>query len=129
MKELRIIVAGSRTFNDYPLLSQTLTKYLEDIKTSNKSGVKIQFISGAARGADKLGEEFAKEHGYEVRKFPARWNIYGKSAGYRRNSEMADYAAQESGVLFAFWDGVSKGTVHMIDLARNKGLNVHVIRF
>ena len=125
MEELRIIVAGSRNFSDYKLLSQTLTDYLE----SNPTGVKIQFVSGTARGADSLGERFAQENGYEIKRFPAQWEIYGKSAGYRRNATMADYAAQENGVLFAFWDGISKGTMHMINLAKGKELDVHVIRF
>lgn len=125
MEEIRIIVAGSRDFSDYQLMEQTLNSYLE----SKISGAKIQFVSGTARGADKLGERFAQENGYEVKRFPAQWEIYGKSAGYRRNATMAEYAAQESGVLFAFWDGSSRGTMHMINLARGKGLDVHIVRF
>jgi hypothetical protein len=38
--------------------------------------------------------------------------------------EMADYAE----VLIACWDGTSKGTKHMIDIAREKGLKVFVFR-
>lgn len=52
-----------------------------------------------------------------------------KSAGYIRNKAMAEYAAQETGILFAFWDGQSKGTKHMIDLAYQYGLDVHVINY
>jgi hypothetical protein len=42
---------------------------------------------------------------------------------------MAKYAAEKIGVLFAFWDGKSKGTKHMIDLAYQYGLDVHVINY
>lgn len=125
MEEVRIIVAGSRTFSDYPLMEQTLNSYLE----RKSSDVKIQFVSGTARGADSFGEVFAKNNGYEVKRFPAQWDVYGKSAGYRRNAAMADYTAQRTGVLFAFWDGSSRGTMHMINLAKDKGLDVHIVRF
>lgn len=123
-KELRIIVAGSREFTDYQLLSDTLMKYLKNID----SNTRIKIISGTARGADSLGERFAYEWNYEVKKFPADWSI-GKRAGYLRNAEMAKYASEETGILFAFWNRTSKGTKHMIDLAKKYGLEVHVIEF
>jgi hypothetical protein len=85
----------------------------------------IVIISGAARGADRLGEKYAKERGYKVIRVPADWNRYGKSAGYIRNKEMAE----SSDALVAFWDGKSKGTKNMIDLAKEYGLKVRVIMF
>ena len=89
----------------------------------------VKFISGTAKGADILGEQFAYTYEYDVKRFPADWNTYGKSAGYRRNAEMAKYASEAYGVLFAFWDGQSKGTKHMIDLANKYGLEVHVVNY
>ena len=89
----------------------------------------VKFISGTARGADILGEQFAYTYEYDVIRFPADWNTYGKSAGYRRNAEMAKYASEAYGVLFAFWDGQSRGTKHMIDLAKRYGLEVHVVNY
>lgn len=89
----------------------------------------IQFISGTAKGADQLGEQFAKACKCEIVRFAADWNKFGRSAGYIRNKEMAQYAAEETGVLFAFWDGESQGTKHMIDLAYKYGLDVHVINY
>lgn len=79
-------------------------------------------ISGTARGADLLGEEWARAHDVPIERFPADWNKYGKSAGYKRNEQMAD-AAQ---ALIALWDGSSRGTKHMIDIAMRKGLSVCV---
>ena len=92
---------------------------------------KIRIVSGAARGADQLGEQYAKLVGYEVSKFPADWDGLGKRAGYVRNDEMAKYAMENSnyGVLIAFWDGKSKGTKHMIDLAEKNGLELHIVSF
>lgn len=80
-------------------------------------------VSGCARGADQLGEQWAASKGISVDRFPAGWDRYGKSAGYRRNIEMADHAQ----ALIAIWNG-SPGTKHMIDIARQKGLRVYVAK-
>jgi glycerophosphoryl diester phosphodiesterase len=82
-------------------------------------------VSGKARGADSLGETWGNEKNVPIKSFPANWDLYGKRAGYLRNTEMADYADG----LIAFWDGESKGTKHMIDTANNKGLEVHIIKY
>ena len=131
VRELRIIVAGSREFNDYDLLRDTLMQYLDfmDDKDVVDNPSQVKFISGTAKGADVLGEQFAYTYEYDVIRFPPDWDTYGKSAGYRRNAEMAKYASEAYGVLFAFWDGKSKGTKHMIDLAKRYGLEVHVVKF
>lgn len=127
--EIRIIVAGGRDFDDYDLLSKTLTYYLDKLEPWELGHV--LFMSGGARGADRLGEKFAESCSFLVRRFPADWDKYGKSAGYIRNREMAIYAAEvgDHGVLFAFWDGESKGTKHMIDLAEKYGVKTVVVRY
>lgn len=119
MKTTKVIIAGGRDFSDYDLLEQTLRELYEG------QNDKFEIVSGTARGADQLGERFARRAGFEIKSFPADWNKYGKSAGYRRNAEMADYAD----VLVAFWDQKSRGTMHMIDLAKSKGLEVHVVHY
>ena len=129
MKELRVIIAGSREFDDFSMLMNKCTDILSSIANTNNDINKVRIVSGTARGADQLGEQYARACKYEVIQFPADWNRYGKSAGYIRNKAMAEYAAQETGVLFAFWDGESKGTKHMIDLAYKYGLDVHVINY
>lgn len=114
----RVIIAGSRDFSDYDAL-----KSYADVKLSNISRRdSIEVVSGCARGADTLGERYAEERGYGIKKFPADWNRYGKSAGYLRNVEMAEYAD----ALIAFWDGKSKGTEHMIRIAKNRGLRIGI---
>lgn len=113
----KIIIAGSRGFTDYDLLQRTLNTY--GISPHDK------IISGTANGADKLGEKYANENSIEVKRFPAEWDKYGKSAGYKRNEQMALYADS----LIAFWDGKSKGTKHMIDLAKRHNLKVEVVAF
>ncbi len=85
----------------------------------------IEVISGTASGADTLGERYAKENGYKLTRFPADWNKHGKKAGYIRNCEMADYAE----ALIAFWDGESKGTKNMIEIAKSKGIKIKIVYF
>ena len=53
------------------------------------------------------------------------------SIGMIRNKEMADYAIKDSekAILFAFWDGESRGTKGMIDIAKRCGMEVVVNEF
>jgi len=114
----KVIVAGTRTFNDYDFLKVTLDNLLAGLQN-------IEIVSGGARGADSLGELYAMEKGYKITRFPADWNRYGKSAGYIRNEEMAKYADK----CVVFWDGESRGSLHMINLAQKYNLDLYVIRY
>lgn len=131
MKELRVIIAGSRDFDDFPKLMNSSIEILTGISKKRNDLDRIRIISGTARGADKFGEQYAKIAGYELSKFPADWDGLGKRAGYIRNAEMAKFAVEDDsyGVLIAFWDGQSRGTKHMIDLAKRYGLEVHVVNY
>jgi hypothetical protein len=112
---LKVIIAGSRTFKDLNILTKECDFYLQNQK-------EIEVVSGAAAGADTLGEMYALTRNYKVTRFPADWQKYGKAAGYIRNEEMAKYAD----ALIAFWDGISKGTEHMINLAKRYNLKLAV---
>ena len=127
MKTIRIIIAGGRKFNDYEMLKRTMLKFI--IKLHDHIDFhKVEIVSGNANGADKLGERFAKEYNYDLKIMPAQWDLHGKSAGYIRNNEMLVYAKEaDHSVLVAFWDGKSKGTSHMIEIARNKLKNVDIV--
>ena len=114
----KVIIAGSRTFNDYDLLRQYADMKLSSVSQREE----IEIVSGCARGADALGERYAAERGYPVKRFPADWQQHGRSAGYRRNQAMAQYAD----ALIAFWDGQSRGTMHMIALAKEHSLMIGV---
>jgi len=114
----KIIVAGGRDFSDYDFLKSKLDNLLVDRAL-------VEIVSGTARGADKLGEQYARMNKLHVTQFPANWDLYGKSAGYKRNAKMAEYAD----ALVAFWDGKSRGTKHMIDLANKSGIPVRVVNY
>jgi hypothetical protein len=106
---MKIAVVGSRSFNDYGYMQARLDALYITVKDS----LNIELVSGGARGADELAERYAEERKVMMLVYPADWDKYGKSAGYRRNQQIVDYAE----MVVAFWDGESKGTKHSIDLA------------
>ena len=127
----KVIIAGGRDFNNYTYLKSKCDHALKNKK-------QIQIVSGKAKGADSLGEQYAKENNLSIKEFPADWdnlevenvvvktNKWGKKynalAGLNRNEDMAKYAD----ALIAFWDGESTGTKNMIDLAEKYELKVKV---
>ncbi len=112
MKDLKVIVAGSRDFNDYKKLENILDKF--NLLIKNKGYEINQIISETCKGADLLGERYAKENNIDIVRFPAKWNTYGKKAGYLRNLEMGEYGD----ILIAFPIGESKGTYNMINIMK-----------
>lgn len=115
----RVIIAGGRDYNNYAQLERAMDRLLSNITDE------IVIVCGMARGADTLGEQYGKQRGYRINYFPADWKTFGKSAGYIRNQEMAENAD----ALVAFWDGKSRGTASMIDLAHRYNLRVRIVRY
>lgn len=109
---MRLIIAGTRTFTDYPFLVKAVDhaipllfqKLLYLLPT-------IEVVSGKARGVDTLGELLAASRGWLVHAFPANWEKYGARAGNKRNKEMGKFAD----ALVAVWNGKSPGTKNMIE--------------
>ncbi len=110
---MKTIIAGSRGVNKAQAVADAIQASGFNIAT---------VISGTARGADRLGEQWAAKNNIPVERYPALWDVEGRSAGYRRNERMADVAE----ALIAIWDGESRGTKHMIDIAKQRGLKVYV---
>ena len=119
---MKVIIAGSRSFQDYETLKTYCTHILSH---AVQRGEEVTVLSGTARGADELGELFANDMGFTVERYPADWEAYGKMAGFKRNKEMAENAD----ALIAFWDGKSRGTKHMINLAKHRWLDYRVYEF
>jgi hypothetical protein len=101
----KLAIIGSRSFNDYKLLKEYLEPYREKISL---------VISGAAKGADIMGETWAKNNNIKTLIFPADWEKYGKRAGFIRNEDII----KNCDAVIAFWDGKSKGTFHSLSLAK-----------
>lgn len=87
------------------------------------SGFQITCVlSGCANGVDRLGERWAEEHHVPVRRYPAKWEMFGKAAGAIRNSEMLEDSEQ----AICIWDGKSPGTRDLIGKAKRKPLRLYV---
>ena len=113
----KVIIAGSRDFNDWDYLVGYLATLPPWIEIT-------EVVSGGAKGADTLGEEWANLHAIPIKRFEADWERHGKKAGPIRNVEMGVYAEG----LIAFWDGQSRGTLHMINYMKEEGKWTYVVR-
>lgn len=114
----RIVVAGCRDYENY----EEAREYIDNCISNIRKMYTLIFVSGGCKGADMLGERYAKENGFKIERYKADWNKYGKSAGPKRNMQMslvADY-------VICFWDGKSRGTLSMINCAKqlNKPLRI-----
>ncbi len=119
-----LIIAGSRSCN-HPQDFNMLVDYIQ--QTIDFNNIK-EVVSGKAKGADMLGEGYAKKHNIPIKQFLANWNKYGNKAGPIRNKQMADYAATNNGVLIVIWDGSSRGTISMMNEAKKLSIPIHIIK-
>lgn len=111
---MRIIIAGSRSITEKDFQAAVAKSQLLKSATT--------IISGTARGADQLGETWAKEREIPIERYPADWNRYGKRAGYLRNRQMG----QVSDGCLCIWDGISPGTKLMMNISRENGLFLEI---
>lgn len=112
---ISIGVVGSRSFNDYDLMVQELSR-IEGVTS---------IVSGGANGADKLAERYAREHGLPITVHLPDWDRFGRRAGLVRNMKIVNGCD----ALIAFWDGESKGTKDSIRKAELSGKPVTIVRF
>ena len=123
LEAYKVIIAGSRNFENYALMSEKLNDLF--VHSSEFNGSVIKIISGMAKGADTLAIRYADEHKLTKLLFPANWKSYPRIAGFLRNEDMLSIATH----LIVFWDGKSSGTKHMIDIAKEKGIPVWVFNY
>lgn len=122
MTTSRVIVAGGRKYDNYPLLCAKLDALLAQLEGE------VVIVSGGAGGADALGERYARERSLFVMRMPVStwlWDSRGRGAGPARNMLMAEIATH----VVVFWDGQSRGSKHMIDIATELGLPLRVILY
>lgn len=131
-KGLKVIIAGGRDYTSYAGLEDAV----------KQAGFEIaEVVSGGAKGADSLGESWAKNNKIPVKKFIPNWNdtnhpdavvkfrknpwtdaeeAYNWAAGFMRNSDMAEYA---DALIALPGDG---GTRDMIKKAKEKNLKIFI---
>lgn len=139
---MRLVVAGSRSINDYYKIARVLDNVLA--QTIGEGRTVEELVEGEARGVDRLARRWAEERGIPVKPFPAEWDkiegvsksrirtysdgkMYNSAAGYERNRRMIKYAGSDD-LLVAFWDGKSNGTGDCIKQAQEKNLRSIIVR-
>lgn len=109
---MKIMVTGSRGWKHVGLIRRLLTQLRPTL-----------IIHGDCKqGADAMADTIATSMGIPVKKYPAQWETYGKSAGFIRNTEMI--VKEQPEAVVAFWDGSSRGTEHAIKEAEKLGVTV-----
>ncbi len=120
---MRLIIAGTRDFENYELLKTSVDEFIE-LHQLGESDLSVVIISGMAKGADLLGIQYAIERNYSIEEFPADWSK-GRGAGPQRNLRMA----KSANACIVFWDGKSKGTENMIKIAQKHDLKLQVVHY
>lgn len=117
---MRVLICGSRHFNDYERFKKEV---MNALPVGDYIGSTV--ISGHAKGADTLGEQFARDMGLQLQTFPADWNVHGRAAGPIRNTQMLQQGKPD--IVIAFLAENSRGTKNMINQAEKAGVPVKVI--
>lgn len=116
--KFRVVVCGSRYFNDLKFIYEKLDFYLSNqIKN-------VEIVQGDFDGPDRISQMYAHDRELLLTTFHAEWGKYGKRAGPIRNEEMARYSI----ACIAFWDGKSRGTLSMINFAKQYNLKLKIIK-
>lgn len=111
---MRILVSGSRTWDDYDTIEREINRALGDELTAT-------IVHGGAAGADTLAAHAAHAIGLGIEVHPADWKQYGRGAGYRRNQEMVKAGAD---ICLAFIRSNSRGASHCAAMAERAGIPV-----
>jgi hypothetical protein len=144
---MKLIIAGGRGFEDnvlavksfmaliaevnYTVITTvTQTKTIAEQNNDTKSIVVrenpfTEIVISHTKGDCHIGEFVANFYKIPVKRFISDWDTLGKRAGYVRNVEMVEYAD----ALLVFWDGQSRCTEHVINIAKQKGLLVKVVNY
>ena len=109
---MRILVCGGRAYNNKAILNTVLA-----------AAEPTLIITGMASGADSLAWAWAKENHIPTKEYPAKWELFGKSAGFKRNQQMLDEGKPD--LVIAFPGG--NGTAHMIRIAKATNIPVTII--
>ena len=116
---MKILVCGSRGYTD----NKRVYEVLDTLRLMYPADLTI--ISGMARGPDRYAALYAAMNNIPLETYLPDWEQHGKRAGIIRNMRMLTEGKPQN--VIAFWDGVSKGTQHMIHAAKRKNITVTII--
>ena len=123
MENIQLAIVGSRDMTSYKDMETHIDLALKEWSSEVKDITLI--VSGGCKGADQLGEQFAKKHKIKTMILKPDWKTYGKRAGILRNHDIIGNATH----VIAFPSKKGSGTQHSIEIAKkqNKPTYVHFI--
>ena len=122
---MRVAVVGSRSITDQAYVLDAILKISGDLRTS-----KVTIVSGGAKGVDSVARNIAEVRGMDFILFKP-YHLVDSTAQYSpkyffvRNKQIADNADH----VVIVWDGVSKGSEHMIKYCQKKGKDYTVFQY
>lgn len=133
----RVLICGSRDWNDYQFMIKAMTKFIAKHDTPET------IIEGCARGADKMaGHQWVEYinndpmgtgdiglgtgNGIMTEHYPANWDLHGKAAGPIRNQQMLTEGRPDAVIAFSKSLATSRGTADMVRRARKAGIPVWI---
>lgn len=118
-KIIKIVIAGSRTIDNYNMLLEIMKRDIFDLCL----GCKVIILSGGARGVDQNAKQFALKNNLVYNEYkPIYENQHDKRAPLRRNEDMA----RDGDMLVCIWDGTSTGSFHMVNAMKKLGKPVYL---
>jgi len=113
---MKVLICGDRNWKNELLIKKVIDALPED----------TVIVEGDCRGADRLAGQYAKAKGLKLEVFSAKWDIYGRGAGPKRNYEML---ATKPDIVYAFHNDIenSKGTKHMVSIAKKENISTVII--
>ena len=107
---MKLLIAGSRSIKEFDI-----SEYIPPTTD--------MIICGGANGIDRIAEEYADKHRITKLVVRPRYDLYRKAAPLKRNETMIDICDS----VIIIWDGTSKGTKNVIELAQKRGKTLTVI--
>ena len=108
---MKLAIVGSRSITNIPL---------EDLIPPQCT----EIVSGGARGVDTCARLYAEEHGLKLTEFYPDYDRYGRAAPLKRNDQIVNHAD----MVWAFWDGESRGTIYTVRQCKSQGKPYRVFR-
>ena len=110
------LVCGGRDFAD----RDRAYSWLDRLAAHH--GTPDRLIHGDARGADRIGRDWARDRGVPIGTYPADWTRHGRAAGPIRNQQMLDEG--HPSLVIALPGG--RGTADMIARSQAAGIKTVV---
>lgn len=115
---MKILVTGDKDWTDIDTIAKALMLHSND---------NVTIVEGECRGADIISAVIARELGFDVKPYPAKWRDeqgnYRPWGGVERNQRMLD-DNPDIDVCYAFHNDIfsSRGTKDMLKRVMKKGV-------